>query len=90
MMVGKGDAGCQIQAGGFESCEELLGACDAAEGGDWAVDGGNVHDASNAPDGAGPAKDFQFRLEDGVVGGDGENGGTKDGAERLAKIAGGK
>ena len=90
MMVRKGDAGCQIQAGGFEAGEELLGAGDAAEGGDWAVDGGNVHDASEAPDRAGPAECFQFRLEGGVVSGDGENGGAKDGLERFAEIAGGK
>jgi hypothetical protein len=87
MVVGEGGLGCEAEACSFEASEELLRAGDAAEGGDWAVDGGNVHGAAKAPDWASPTPGFQFRFQLGIVRGNGKNGGAMDGAERLAKIA---
>ena len=76
VVVGKGEAGSDEQAGGFKAGKELFRAGDAAEGGDGAVDGGDFHVAMQTPDGALPAPGAQFGFELGIVGGNGDDGGA--------------
>ena len=60
MVIGEAEAGCEIQARGFEASEELFGSGDAAEGGDWAVDGRYFHLAVKAPNLAPPTPGLQL------------------------------
>ena len=88
MVVWEGDAGCQMQAGGFEAVEKLLWAGDAAEGGYWAIDRRNFHLAAQMPDLAGPAPCLQFRFQLEIVGGNRNDRGAANGFARLAEVAG--
>jgi hypothetical protein len=76
------------EASGFETGEELLGASDAAEGGDRAGDFWDFHLSVQAPDGAMPAPNLQRNTECRIIGWNGKNGGAANGLQGFAKIAG--
>jgi hypothetical protein len=92
VVVGKGDASGDSLAHSFETGKKLLGAGDATESGDWAVDWGNVHPAVQPPDGAFPTPfaECGLKLRSFVWRGDGNYGGPAGSLARFAQIAGWK
>ena len=89
VVIGKGDPGGELQALGFKAGKELLRAGDAAEGGDRAIDGRNLHLAMQPPDHPFEARCAQSGLQFGsaIRRGNGDDCGTASGRNRFAEVA---
>lgn len=92
VVIGKGGAVREGEAGLFETCEELVGAGDAAEGEDGFAGevGWDLHAAVKTPDGLVEAQGAEGGFEGGVVGRDGDDVGPRGRLQWFAEVAGGE
>src|ERR1035441_8790142 len=87
VMVGEVEPENDFEAGAFQAFEELIRMCDAAKGGNGAVDFGYFQGTEDPPNRPIPATEMQRNLQLRLVGRKGENVGAGDGLYRLAQIA---